>query len=383
MESDKSDLALSQNQNSKFLEIFRNVPYTPIYNETVDNEPNNFLNVIIIKPKYKINIPIGGTRLTSDKIKFNIDGNINYFIKNFFLKVNIDGLTNDVQYGRIFFKNIYLKQHNKVIAKCDSAYINSRINDNNNTTVDIYENILTYDDNNEFIVPIFFWCLENDNSNILSAFHKNLYVEVELNDELTLPEYTSINIELIVHQKCYEQSFINSYISQVYENENESRNYFIYDIYTIKEPLVLNSVSKSFNLNYPFFVSSIHVNIFGLNDAGTLFTSNNVKKITLMCKNQSILIMDKKMNLLKNLTNYKVHKLPETNDNGLSYYFSDNRRGFVGIKSGLDLSTGPYELIVEFNEALDNQYCYITLEYYDIITSSNKTGAFNNNFIMH
>lgn len=387
--------SLKLNNNSKILKLYEKLPYSSIYTDEIVNHPNN----ILITEYYDPINPYFNTYQAGKKLVFPI-GDF-HFLKNMMIRTRLTTTANDQDrksfLGAHLFKRIRVMQKGLEIARISPSYIYSRITNLPHNLQTYYTTLTSgedFDFNNTsmyFKTPLFFWFLEKEIHNILLYFHRDLTLECEFND-ITFTGDITFESQLVLVKRSYEMSFIEKYIKDVYYNQDH-RNYLVYNTYNIQTDFIpINNTTTEVILDQNYFLHSIHICIFKDKLNPDVLA---ISKVEIYLADKLIITLNKdvsQLSLINDLSNDMV--LASSNIKGnLSYYFGSKDRMINGIKGGLDISKGPYRVIVHHETAPDPDpdadpplvdslfKLNIDLEYFNILSSDNNTGLFYGNEI--
>lgn len=375
--------SLKLNNNSKILKLYEKLPYSSTYTDEIVNHPNN---ILITEYNDTIN-PYFNTYQAGKKIVFPI-GDF-HFLKNMMIRTSLTttGDDTDVQQflGILLFKKIRLMQKGLEIASISHSYIYSRIMSLPYNLQQHYLSLASGEYQNfntttmYFKTPIFMWFLEKEMHNILLYFHRDLTLECEFND-ITFTGNITFQSQLVLVKRSYEMSFIEKYIKDVYYNKDH-RNYLIYNTYNISKDVTNNTTQTEIILDQPFFLHSIHCIIF----KDKVYTdAKTINKFEIYLADKLIISLNKdvsQLSLINDLSNDTIIGANNTQSN-LSYFFGSKMRMTNGIEGGIDISKGPYRIIVYHDNPGATDYkLYIDLEYFNILSSDNNTGLFYGNLI--
>lgn len=376
-----TDLCLEQNHNSVLLKKYSEIPYTSVYDsEICNNQPNNFIKTEYINPTN----PPFTTFQAGRKYIFPLGDN--YFLKNMMIESTLtttgDNTTvGDNRLGIYLFKRINVTQYGKILATITPSYILSRISALPENCANYYntkvqgEPDIEFDDKTKtFQTPIFMWMIENERENLLLYFHRDLQLECELND-ITFNGNITIISQLVVTRKCYERDFLNKYIEDVYPKQDGKRNYFIYNTFTLSNDVTNGTTETEIYITNPYLLHSLHASIYKNNT----FETVNITKLALFIGQTKVNECKKvhtQLAQIDDLTSF--YGMSGTNIQSTQImYFGINKRMINGISGALDISRGPYRLVVSHDNPGDNNFrLYIDLEYYNIISSNNENGEF-------
>lgn len=383
------NVALEQNFNSRIISSLKNVPYSSRYGDTMkENQPNNFPTSMLIENRNSFN---GLTPSIGQKFDFYLPED--HFLRNLWIKTSFT--TDNIDFdntliGIFLFSSIDLMQFGKRIAHNNPGYLKNRISDLPDTPQQNYQTVTTgIKSGSTFIcyTPLFYWCLEHENDNILLDFHKDLRIHASWSG-INMGNLTNVDIKLVCLRRCFQQDYISSYIASTYPRDKKHRNFMIYDTRVIKYdngtvnqfPIPTNNVGPtSVYITLPVLASAFHICMLDVNNKTT-----NITRIKLYCGTNEIIDIDKYVNTINSIglsgDPYNTGVIPaDQQQNEFSYYLGNkNRQGF---NAGIDLSVGPYRLDVYYDAPSSDTSLIINIEYISLMQSYNENGIFEGSLI--
>lgn len=354
------------NEESVLLNILSDIPYQGIHEHGITkNIHNNFRTVKRLKPEsrndglYRFTLPEEGFL---EGIVFNIT----------ISSAIINGTFIEERAGCRVFENIFLKQGSKELCKINPSYILARINQEPVQKQKNYFELTTFNEiPNEntinCIVPFFSSFTDNSHNNLLLSYFKRLEIHAFFNQDLITDWLiTNIDIDCSVFIKNYEPEYYNSFIYKEF-SLTKFKNYFSYDIFTIKQPLDIGSTYTKIPLQGPYLVFAIHSIIFNSN-----WSNVPINRIQLQCSGFTVLDITTQENALLEPSFYQY------NGNSFSYFFGSKSRDHHS--GAININTGPWTLTVFHNQIGEAGNIYIDLEYFCILRSDQK-GVFEKNLI--
>lgn len=292
------NIPLEQLEHSKLIKLYTKVPYTSIYSDRLKNVPSYYNSHEIISqssPPFTGFIPY-------KKIIFDLPDN--NFLKNLQLKHTIVTTGNNTHLellGINIIRNVRLIQKGREIATMNNTYLLNRIFSTPESLFKYYHSIhqptpALNNTTSTFYTQIFLWPIENEIQNLLMSFHRDLQIEIELNN-ITFNNLTSYTCELCIQKKCYNDDFLNSYIQDVYPDKNGHRNYLVYDRRLLEKDVTNGSTQTEIIITQPLLAHSLHCAIFKTDTFGVV----NINKIELWCGTTKMIDVSNSINGLSTL----------------------------------------------------------------------------------
>ena len=362
------------NRESNLLTLFEEVPkQNPYISSDYNNMKPNTIKTI--KTIYPIRQDNDGTIDTRFKFNLPLEG----FLVNTVIQTTLtctgDNTNIEELLGARIFKNIFLKQNNRIIQTLTSEYIISRIDDSGSENRDALIHSTEPEDNwnnNTVTVftPLFLSVLESKEKLLLN-FTSALEIEIELNLDLNLASpITALEPVLQCFINNHEDSFYKDHILTFFKEENRSLNY---DIHCDEIEVATNSTSTTLYLTSNHLVTSMHFLI--KKQSG--HSIHTIDTVAFYNDGEPIFEVSSRLNLFDNAFKDIRHN---AGNRAIVYNFSGsktNRNNHSGALNLASMSDAKY-ITVTYPTITQGHVLYVICEYLTIIEKDLYGNLFRN-----